>query len=82
MLEVKIVGYDELPESTKQGLLSNNGCGKEYASYLIVYHNGAILRVESSAMEPEDVSFYRDLQWVRDAISEAYDLGVLDGKAN
>lgn len=77
MLKVNVVGYDELPEEHKEGV-SNNGSGKEWASYLVVYHNDKVIRVESSAMEPEDVSFYRDLNWVKDAIMEAYNKGLED----
>lgn len=56
----------------------NNGAGREYAAYLIIKHKGKILSVESDAMEPEDVRFYRDLSWVKDMIEQAYELGAKD----
>lgn len=74
LLIVEIISFEELP-SGEENFVSNNGCGKEYANYLIVRYNGKIIRLESNAMEPEDVSFYRDLKWVKDAIEEAYELG-------
>ena len=77
---VEQYSYDELPEQIKTDYLSNNGCGKEYASYLIVKHNGVILRYESDAMEPEDAKFYRDLSWIKDALIESYKLGREDIK--
>jgi len=78
---VEDCNYDELPEQIKTYCLPDNGSGKEYASYLIVKHNGVIVRYESDAMEPEDVRFYRDLAWVADALLEAYKLGRVDGRA-
>jgi len=75
---VECCSYDELPEQIKEDYLSDNGCGKEYASYLIVKHNGTIIRYESDAMEPEDARFYRDLSWIKEALLEAYNLGRED----
>jgi len=83
MLTVEILGYDDLPKEIKETtLLSNNGPGEEWASYLIIKEDGVKVRLESSAMEPEDVSFYRDLAWVKDAILEAYQTGLIDGKTS
>ncbi len=80
MLTVVIKSHDELtPEELNHRCIPNNGCGAEWASYLIVKHNGQIVQVESSAMEPEDVSFYRDLRWIGAALKDAYELGISDG---
>jgi len=74
---VECCSYDELlPEHLKDNSLSDNGCGKEYATYLIVKYKGKIIRFESDAMEPEDARFYRDLSWIEDALLEAYYLGM------
>jgi hypothetical protein len=79
MLTVTIYdGIDKLPKSVDRSELPNNGAGKQYASYLVMEHEGQILRVESSAMEPEDASFGRDLSWIPDAIRQAYEIGKLD----
>jgi len=77
MLEVKTVSYNELPEEVASfgSGLSNNGSGKEYASYLLVYHNGKLIKCKSDAMEPEDACFCRDLAWVQSTIMEAYNIG-------
>lgn len=75
---VELEEYQDLSETEKKGV-SDNGFGKEYASYLRVTHNGKTLLLESDAMEPEDVRFYRDLAWVKDMIQEAYMLGYRDG---
>lgn len=80
-LEIKIVSYDELPEEIDRDWgLSNNGCGKEYADYLLLYYNGKLLRCESDAMEREDACFYRNLSWIKDAVLEAYELGKSENK--
>lgn len=76
---VNIESYDSLTEDEKRNfILPNNGPGKEYASYLVVKSNGKTIRIESSTMEPEDVSFHRDLKWVSEALMEAYIIGRND----
>lgn len=75
-MKVYVCLFSDLPRKVDPQSLPNNGCGRENASYLVVEHHGKIVRVESSAMEPEDVSFFRDLDWVPQAISEAYNLGL------
>ncbi len=76
---VEICSFDKVPEEYKESV-SNNGAGKEWASYLIVRYKGKVVQCESSAMEPEDVSFYRDLKWVKTALLEAYATGFEDGR--
>ena len=73
MYEVEQCSYSNLPEEVKEEwLLSNNGAGKEYASYIIEKVDGKIVRVESDAMEPEDARFSRNLNWIVGALKEAY----------
>jgi hypothetical protein len=77
MLKVELQDFDALTDAEKMGA-SNNGCGREWANYLRVTHNGETLFLENDAMEPEDIRFTRDLSWVRDAILKAYELGRVD----
>jgi len=77
MLEVKLVGYDDLTEE-EQGSASNNGCGKENARYLKVTHGGNLIALENDAMEPEDAVLYRDLAWVGPLLLKCYELGKKD----
>lgn len=58
-----MVGYDELPEWVNKDCLSDNGSGKEYATYIII-EDGYYKRVYSDAVEPEDANFSRDFNWV------------------
>ncbi len=48
---------------------------RDYGTVLRVTHNGKILMEHADTMEPEDVSFGRDLSWVKPAIELAYKLG-------
>ena len=65
---VTVVQFEELTDLEKDSV-SNNGCGKEYASYLIIEdENGR--RVYSDAMEAEDATFNRDLSWIRDELTK------------
>ena len=69
-----------MPEEYKKSL-SENGGGSEYAGYLLVTHNEKVIRFESDAMEPEDAIFPRDLNWIKGAIEQAYELGKRDAEA-
>ena len=64
----------------EQEQASGNGCGKEDANYLRIKSNGVTVALYSDAMEPEDARFSRDLGWIKDAIENAYAVGVDDGK--
>ena len=71
--------WTDLPDELKDIADSNNGSGKEYASYLVLYDaQGQFIEMFSDAMEPEDATFYRDLSWIEDAILEAYQRGIDD----
>lgn len=71
-LTVKICNYDELPSDIKEVLRPDDN------SYLLVYHDDMLVRWECASYEPEDVSFWRDLKWVKDALEEVYQLGKDD----
>ena len=79
--KVELLSYEDLKthklinEKTIEYGLSNNGCGKEWADYILVSYNDEVLLLESDAMEPEDKSFSRDLSWITKALKEAYKLG-------
>ncbi len=78
MLEIKIIGFDSLTVEEKEDQ-PNNGSGREYATYLRIMYGGKTIAVYSDAMEPEDCTFGRDLNWIVDAVKAAYELGKHDG---
>jgi len=80
-LEVLVQSFKDLSEEEKERQ-PDNGMGKEYSSYLRILHDGKIFRLKSSAMEPEDVSFWRDLDWIPDLLLSIYKSGFNDGKKN
>jgi len=71
---IEIQRFENLTKE-EQEQAANNGCGKEYASYLRVVHNGRLILLESDAMEPEDARFHRDLLWIKDALQKCYEIG-------
>ncbi len=64
----EMYSYDNLPEWVNKEDLSGNGSGKKYATYLVI-EDGDYRKVYSDAMEPEDASFRRDLNWIVDEIN-------------
>ena len=80
-LTVEMARYDDLLPEYKESQ-PDNGAGKEYASYLVIKHNGNIISVESDAMEPEDARFYRDLSWIQGMLVRVYELGRNDGEVD
>lgn len=75
--KVDLIGFDDLSDDEKESV-PNNGYGKECASYIKVIHNGDVIFLESDAIEPEDKSFGRDLNWIIDALEKCYELGKID----
>ena len=75
--KVDLIGFDDLSDDEKESV-PNNGYGKEYASYIKVIHNGDVIFLKSDAIEPEDKSFWRDLNWIIDALEKCYELGKID----
>ena len=79
MFKVKMLDYEELPDDVRKGWgLPNNGSGREYAKYVVIYHNDVVIGVYSDAMEPEDATFYRDLCWIFVELERAYQIGRAD----
>jgi hypothetical protein len=74
--KVDLIGFDDLSDDEKESV-PNNGDGKDCANYIKVIHNGAVISLESDAMEPEDASFGRELNWIVDALKKCYELGKL-----
>ena len=62
MKTVKLLQYEDLTKEEQEDQ-PENGSGKEYASYIVVEENGK-KRIYSDAMEPEDTTFGRDLNWI------------------
>lgn len=77
MLEITLESYDDLTEDEKASV-PDNGAGKDMARYLRVKHYGTTILLKSDAMEPEDCVFYQDLYWIKEAIEQAYKLGIED----
>lgn len=65
--------FDDLTE-VEQENAPNNGNGKDVATYIRITDNEGT-RVYSDAMEPEDVTFYRDLSWIASELEAAYNKG-------
>lgn len=78
MLEIELLGYEDLPKSITDET-PNNGHGREYANYLVIWYKGHIVSVHSDAVKPEDATLNRDFSWVQDEIEKAYGLGCDDG---
>lgn len=74
-MEVIIQAFEDLTKK-ERAAASDNGSGAKYATYVRVVHNGDTLFLENDAMEPEDATFWRDLEWVPKAIATAYELGL------
>jgi hypothetical protein len=72
-LEIEFPSFDDLSDSERENV-SDNGCGKECAIYLRVSFNGKVIALESDAMEPEDVTFGRDLNWIAPLIEKVYSM--------
>jgi len=75
--KVETLSFQDLQEQETRHI-SDNGWGKENASYLRITVDG-VSTLQSDAMEPEDVKFHRDLSWIADALMEAYEVGRRDG---
>jgi hypothetical protein len=78
VLIVKKLRFSDLSEEEKRSI-PDNGCGKEEANYIKVQEDGNLLYLESDAMEPEDATFSRDLNWIVGAIRAAYQIGKSEG---
>ena len=71
-MKVEIKGWYELSEEEQQ----EDPYGEDGHYLIITDDDGNVIRKESDCMEPEDASLYRDLSWVKDAIEQAYQLGL------
>ena len=71
MLKIISCGFEDLDEEEKE-LVPNNGSGTEYIK---IIHNEKVILLESDAMEPEDATFGRDLNWIYEACRKCYEIG-------
>jgi len=71
-MKIETLNYEQLPQNINKESPSDNGSGKEYASYLLITHDDGEQDIFSDAMEPEDARFYRDLSWISDTILKVY----------
>ena len=78
-LEINELRFDDLTEEQQENV-PDNGSGKDYASYIEIKLNGEVVDIFSDAMEPEDVTFGRDLSWIAPVIKAAYEAGLEEGK--
>ena len=71
-MKVSILNFEDLThEQQKQS--SNNGSGKEYATYIKIEDVDGI-RIYSDGMEPEDCTFDRDLKWIVTELNKAAEI--------
>ena len=75
MYNVNVCDYDGLPDSEKDKWPPDSDC-----SFLVVEHDGKVLRVETDGGEPEDNMFFRSYSWIDTALLEAYKCGLKDAK--
>ena len=78
-IKIQQLSYDDLTNEEKREA-SDNGIGKEYADYIKITRFDKTILLESDAMEPEDITFSRDLGWIIPTLQKMYDLGLEDGK--
>lgn len=73
MLTVNVYNDETIPLKLKEEYELD-----EITHLLIVEHNNKIIFSMTDNMEPEDVTFYRDLSDIPDIIQKAYELGRKD----
>lgn len=78
--QVLIQEYEDLSDHEKEWVSDKGLYGAECANYLRVMHCGETLLLESDAMDmdPEQVTFRRDLSWIETALGNAYKAGLKD----
>ena len=77
MFEIRIVDYDDLPGDLKE----TEYCCRysQYSNFFLLYNDDKLIFHQSDKMEPEDVSFHRDLSWIRDLVLQVNKLGKAQG---
>jgi hypothetical protein len=69
-----------MADSKYKVVMTDEDNGWSTQNILTVWRDGKAIREERDGGSPEDQSFYRDWKWVKDALEEAYELGLKDGK--
>ena len=77
-MNIEIINYESLTEEEKKDA-PNNGAGEELANYMRVTWPDRTTECHSDAMEPEDALFLRDLSWIPDLVTRAYETGLREG---
>lgn len=72
--DVTELTYNDLTDEERIRV-SNNGSGKENASYLRIIFPDGTKQIESDAMEPEDARFSRDLEWIKGTLNKTFAAG-------
>lgn len=68
--------------TSSNGWNSSSWCAynDDSTNTLQILHNGMCIQEETDNGAPEDNSFYRDYQWIKAALENAYELGRKDMK--
>ena len=75
MFEVDIIFAQDLSNDMKESYQVDESDNR---FYIVITNNKEIIFVESDYMEPEDATFIRDLQWIKEVLLLAYKLGKED----
>jgi len=78
-MKVSIYSIQKLPEHIKEQIGADLYPFDGYFCILVVEKDEKVIFWESDNMEPEDVSFTRDLSWVPEIIEKVYELGKKQG---
>lgn len=76
MLSIEVVWAQDFPKEMKDIYDVESD---DYSNFMIVKHGDETIRVVNDYMEPEDATFTRDLKWIAELLTEAYELGMTDG---
>lgn len=75
MIKVEIISdYQLSPED-----LAEHGDGH---NLLKVFHNEKLIMTATDYGEPEDNTFFRDWDWIKDALIKMYEIGKAEGGEN
>jgi len=76
-MKIEVLGYADLPPYKKEyyKYLEDTEAG-----FLHVGYDDGDDEYFCDSMEPEDVSFFRDLSWITDLIRDVYEKGYMDGR--
>ena len=73
MYKVEYVSGEEIPEGYRS-------YDNDYHTMLKITYNNGVSEYYSDEYEPEDVSFGRDLSWIKTELEAAYEEGFFNGR--